>query len=615
MAEINNEINHPLKSKNSQKSQSSKLIPLAIDKIQIGGEIGRRINITVYENLLELNIESDFLVPFRERNRTSGYVGLGKLIDCTVKFAVYTHDDKIQDLKEHLVTEVIKTQETDGYMGILIPASRLWGVYDIHEMSYLVQGLTNDFKYFGEEASLQAAVKLADYIISSWSSEASRIPGPSGKREKMYGVTTGLDSALLTIYEQTKKQKYLDFLVKFEQYKLPKWQAKIKMDAPGKEHMDDERHVYIYTALCVAQLQLYKLYPDPCLLKQTQHALDFLIPRGGLLISGSCCVNEAWNDSQVGSGRVSESCATAYLIRMLDYLLQLTGKSLFGDIMERAVYNALFAAQSPDGRKLRYFCPLEGERHYFYRDTYCCPNNFRRIIAELPGMVYYRSHNGLVINLYTQSTAEIDLGRGKSVKICQETDYPNSGFVKILIIPSEVMPFSLQLRIPRWCREAELRINGETSIKISPEHNFYEICRTWNPRDLVTLEMPMSWRLIRGRKAQKGKAALMRGPVVYCIGFENNPEALNKCAVAGNLVVDPSSFNKPVLDVSTRPKGLKVSASAWPYQENENNVHIWDAVLTECTDPSSIVTYFHIPDITQAVEDELHIIKPTAINM
>lgn len=601
------ESNNYEKSENWGSPESLSLEPFSIDKVKVAGEIGRRINLTVYQNLLVLNIESDFLAPFRERNRTSGYIGLGKLIDCIVKFAVYTHDDKIRELKGDLVSEIIKTQESDGYIGILVPASRVWGMYDIHEMSYIILGLVNDFKHFGEKASLSAAIKLADYILFQWSSAPDRIPGPSGKRNKMYGVTTGLDGALLALYEQTEDRKYLDFLFKFERYKLPQWNAKIKMDIPGKARMDDERHAYIYMALCVAQLQLYKFQPDRRLLKQTKRALDFLIRQDGLLISGSCGLNEAWDNSQSGNGKVSESCATAYLIRMLDSLLQITGDVQFGNMMERAVYNALFAAQSPDGRKLRYFCPLNGERPYYTSDTFCCPNNFRRIIAELPGMIYYRSGNGLAINLYTPSTAEIDLEGGRKVKIRQETDYPNSGFVKIFIMPPEAMAFSLQLRIPKWCQKATLMINGETATEILPKQNFYQIHRTWNPEDFITIDMTMPWRLIRGYKTQKGKAALMRGPMVYCVGSKNNPALLQDAEKLETLVIDPASLGMPVADTSVRPDGLKVSSKIRLPQEGSYIAE--DVILSEFPEPSGLATYFHIPDITRAMDDELIDIK------
>lgn len=582
------------------------LTPIGLGEIKIAGEIGRRLDITVHNNLLALDTENVFLVPFRQRNQESGYIGLGKLIDATVRFAAYTKDEKVLALKDRLIAEAIKTQEPDGYIGILVPESRLWGVYDIHEMSYLVLGLTNDYKYFGGQTSLAAARKLADFIIARWSAEPSRIPGPTGKRANMYGVTTGLDGALLTLFEQTKDQRYLDFCVGSEQYRLADWNSTIKMDEPNKPYnMDDERHAYIFMALCVAQLQLYALQPEPRLLKQAQQALDFLTRQDGLLISGSCSLQEAWHDNQVGSGNVSESCATAYLTRLMDRMLRITGNSRFGDMMERAVYNALFAAESPDGRALRYFCPLEGNRTYFDRDTFCCPNNFRRIMAELPAMIYYRTSDGLAVNLYTQSTAKVDLGGGRSVTIQQETDYPTSGLVKIVITPSEAMEFPLRLRIPGWCPKAKVATNGRTLVELSAGESYCEIHRLWKPADSVTLDMPMPWRLVRGRKSQEGRAALMRGPVVYCIGTANNAELCKEYPKPGDLILDPASLGIPIADKSVRPDGMKVLAKAWPPESDTKDAAPLDVVLTEFVDPSGVAAYFRLPDLGRAVDDEL----------
>ncbi|HPO12667.1 MAG TPA: glycoside hydrolase family 127 protein [Candidatus Hydrogenedentes bacterium] len=582
------------------------MTPIGLSDIKVAGEIGRRIDLTINNNLLALDTENAFLVPFRQRNQESGYIGLGKLIDATVKFAAYSKNEKVLALKKHLVGEAIKTQEPDGYIGILIPKSRLWGVYDIHEMSYLVLGLTNDYKYFGEEASLAAAKKLADFIITTWSAEPSRIPGGTGQRANMYGVTTGLDGALLTLYEQTKDQKYRDFCVNSAQYKLANWNSAIKMDEPGKPYnMDDERHAYIFMCLCVAQVQLYMQQPDPKLLTQTQQALDFMTRQDGVLISGSCSLQEAWHDSQVGSGNVSESCATAYLTRLMDRMLRITGDPQFGNIMERAIYNALFAAESPDGRSLRYFCALEGSRTYFDRDTFCCPNNYRRIMAELPAMICYKVNDGVAVNLYTESTAKVDLGEGRSITIQQETDYPASGLVKIIVTPSETMEFPLSLRMPGWCPKIQLTINCETPIDVPSRKDFYTIHRIWKPGDSVTLDMAMSWRFVRGRKSQEGRAALMRGPVVYCIGTAHNAELLKKYDTPNDLILDPASLGTPIPDTSVRPDGLKITAKAWPPKSETKDAAPLDVVLTEFVDPSCITTYFRLPDLTNAVDDEL----------
>jgi DUF1680 family protein len=576
------------------------MTPLDLREVALSGEMGRRIDLVVQKNLLALDVESVFLTPLRQRNVPEGYVGVGKLIDATVRFAAYTKDPAVLALKQRLVAETIKTQEPDGYIGLLVPASRVWGVYDIHEMSHIVLGLANDYRYFGEKSSLDAARKLADFIINRWSAEPDRFPGPKGNRSSMYGVTTGLDAALLTLFEQSKDPRYLDFCCHFKQYRLPQWNASIEI---GYDHMDDERHCYIYMALCVAQMQLNRIQPDPKLLDQAHRAIDFLTHKDGLFVSGSCSLHEGWHSDQCCGPDASESCATAYLIRMLDRLLRAEGDSRYGDMMERAIYNALFAAQSPDGRQLRYFCPLEGDRVYFDRDTYCCPNNFRRIIAELPMMAYYRTGGGLAVNLYTTSSAKMDLGDGLSLGVRQETDYPNSGKIHLQLDPSRAAQFPLRLRIPGWCAQPKVTVNGQPLDVACPKGSFLTISRQWRAGDRVELELPMAWRLVRGRKLQEGRVAVLRGPVLFCVNPARN--AALQGVDLKQITLDPTSLQDPVADATIRPDGLACPVRAWSPGRSTSEAPDLDLVLSEFVDPDGKAVFLLAPPSDLAAEDEL----------
>jgi uncharacterized protein len=67
---------------------------------------------------------------------------------------------------------------------------------------------------------------------------------------------------------------------------------------------------------------------------------------------------EHFTYNQNGSGAIGESCVTAYMLRWIDSLMRLEGDMRYGDLLERTIYNALFAANSPDGRWIRYFTPF-----------------------------------------------------------------------------------------------------------------------------------------------------------------------------------------------------------------------------------------------------------------
>ena len=169
----------------------------------------------------------------------------------------------------------------------------------------------------------------------------------------------------------------------------------------------------------------------------------------GFSITGGAGQWEIWTDDQDGRGQLAETCATAYQLRVYDSLLRLGGEALYGDLIERTIYNTLFAAQSPEGRRIRYYSPIEGPREYHPGDTYCCPGNYRRIVSELPEMIYYRSGEGVLVNLYTPSTASLQAG-GARLRLTQRTAYPSSGEVDLGLELSRPARFPLRLlRVPQ----------------------------------------------------------------------------------------------------------------------------------------------------------------------
>ena len=571
------------------------MLPLDIRQVRVGGEIGRRRDLTVNANLLALDVERDFLQPFRERSLAHGYVGLGKLIDAAVHFAAGASDPRVIALKAPLIAAALRTQEADGYIGILLPENRVWGVYDIHETSHLVLSLAHDYHYFGDPSSLAAARRLADFTLDRWLAEPDRYPGSGnygwvGSRRVLYGVTLGLDDALMLLYQETGESRYLDFLLTFPLYCLPEWATDPQL-ATYPEVMLDERHSYIYMALCVAQMQLNQLRPDPALLKQAHKALDFLTRRDGLLVSGSCSLAESWHSDQTGAGEVSESCATAYLIRMMHYLLLAEGDPRYGDLMERALYNALFAAQSPAGRELRYFTALEGPRVYLEGDTGCCPNNFRRIVAELPMVIYYRRGAGVMVNLYTPSEARLELDGGVALTLTQQTDYPSSGEVTLRLEPATPAAFPLYLRVPLWAAGATASVNGEPLDQPLEPGTLLTIERTWHAGDEVQLHLPLEFRWVRGRQLQEGRAALLRGPVLFCLNPARNQEALAGADVH-EVVIDPASLSGPLADDSVRPGGQACQVTARASADSDVEVRL---TLTEFVDPGGEATHLRVP--------------------
>jgi uncharacterized protein len=574
------------------------LAPLEHRQVKLGGEMGRRIDLTVQGNLLKLNVANDFLKPYQEKKSQGGFVGLGMLLDATVRLAAYSGDAKVVALKNRLVDETIRTQEPDGYIGMVVPANRVWKLWDLSEMAYLVHGLTSDYRLFHQKRSLDAARKLADYILARWAAEPRGDPTEGGVTLEMACV--GLDRAFLTLSDAAGVARYREFC--FSHRKLRQWDMPITTGRWGRI----EGHAYAYLAACLAQLHLRSQEPSERLLAPTRRAMEFLAHGDGLVVVGTCGDHECWHDTQSGTTNLGETCATAYLLRVLDALLRQQSDARCGDIMERTIYNALFAAQSPDGRSIRYYTPFDGPRAYFPGDGYCCPNNFRRIVSELPTFVYYRAGKGLAVNLYTASSAKLDLGDGMSLAVRQETDYPNSGNVTIHLDPSKPGRFPLLLRIPRWCCGATVSVNDASAQKPAAGGSFFALEQTWKSGDRVRLDMPMPWRFVKGRKMQAGRVAVLRGPMVYCLN-RSQRESLKSLDLR-LLTLQPESLTGPVADKTVRPDGLACKVRFWPpgawYPQAPADQEL---TLTEFADPAGEAAYFHVPNpnAAQLVDDEL----------
>ncbi|MGD9126718.1 MAG: glycoside hydrolase family 127 protein [Planctomycetia bacterium] len=595
---------------------ADRMTPIDPATVKMDGETGRRFQATIDNNLMKLDIEKTFLQPFREKKQgknkshTVRYVGLGKLIDASVSFAAQTKDPKVIALKDRLIRETIKTQMPDGYIGIFKPDHRIKEYWDVHEMVYIIHGLANDYRQFKNKTSLEAARKLADYLMKN--RKPTDPPRLVGK--------LNAERAFLVLYQATGDKKYLDYGIASEN--LRKWSQPVS------------GHAYTFMDVCIAQLDLNQIEPNDKLPKQSRQVIDFLRTKDGLFVNGTCSRREGFGSDQILAGNVGETCATGYLIRMLHRMLCIDEDPIYGDIMERAIHNALFAAQLPDGRRLRYFTPLEGPRPVYPHDHYCCPNNFRRIVAELPRMIYYRTKDGgLCINLYGPSSATIPMGdEGKQpVKIRQETNYPNSGKVTIHVDPTRPAKFPLQLRIPAWAQKTKVTVNGSPIDQPVASGSFLRLDRQWKAGDRVELDMPMTWRLVRGRKAQKGRVAVLRGPLLFCLDPESllklnpavakelnelirdidNPKAKKEVRqgwltnFVKNLQLDPTSFGDPVADTTIHPDGIACPVRAWSPTAPTTEKPDLQLRLTEFPDPAGTATYFLVPKKTATVDDEL----------
>ena len=206
-----------------------------------------------------------------------------------------------------------------------------------------------------------------------------------------------------------------------------------------------------------------------------------------------------------------ETCASIGLMMFCRRMNALSGDARYADVVERALYNTVLAGMSLNGTEFFYVNPLEADPARLARspdlahvknprqkwfDCSCCPTNIARTVMGLGEYIYAASPDGLYVNLYCSGSAE-DNGRRVEVS----AGYPYGGEITLKVSGGR---FKLYLR--------------------EPGKGYKVLDRDWQG-DTVTLTLDMDPKLVyTSPKAQNsnGKAAVIRGPLVYCAEEADN---------------------------------------------------------------------------------------------
>lgn len=597
---------------------------LPLGQVKIGGEIGRRIDLTLTNNLLKVDHDAVFLNAFSNKVSKPGiYLAAGKTLEALVSYAQYSGSEKVLSLKKRFRDVLVDNQEENGYIGVYPPQFRSVRLWDFHEQGYILRGLVCDAAAFGDDKSRDAAVRLGDYLIEAWKD----VPADWGS--KYVGRTLsslGMPQAMVKLHVLTGERKYLDFAE--NTWGLGEWNEPIVL---GRDELV-LGHVYAYLAFCLGQQDLYRIRPDEKYLRATKKAMDMIFDGHAAVVTGEVGIDECWSDDQNGGPGLGETCTGVYQMFNYDSLLRLGvgDASRLGDAMERTLYNAIFAAQSADGRWIRYYTPLLGKRKYFELDGYCCPGNFRRLIPCLPRYALYRGADGIMANLYTPCETTVEIS-GIPVGVKETTAYPSDGTVVFELTMPDPVEFGFTLRIPRWCKSPSLEVNGEKLRAPSPG-SFETVRRRWKNGDRLKLELPMSIRRIRGHRKQSGMFAVMRGPLVYglngrrimqrrrvapgdgsdAFALQHDKKAMSMSfyELGNALRIDPRYLDfSQEKETSFRPDGTKIithiSTAGGAVGVSRTSDPI--CTLTEFADPDNEITFFRLPgwDSPLLVEDEI----------
>ncbi len=477
-----------------------------------------------------------------------------------------------------IVNDICEHQQPDGYFNTYItvcrPEDRFQdrNLHELYSAGHLFEAAVAHHAATGSTKLLDAAKKFADYIEQVFVKEQSAAFITPGHQE--------IELALAKLFAVTGEERYVKLAEFFLKHRgvndKDAWIDGHKyaaQDYANPEDLDTAighavRCLYMLSGMadCAKNTKNQKLL-EACVKTYEDITKTKMYITGG---TGSTRFGESFTYSYdlSNEGAYAETCAAIALMMFSNRLCTMLHEAKYADTVERAMYNGMMSGISLDGASFFYENPLQitlqqrtkpaildgrekmaiVQRKKVF-DCSCCPPNLNRTLSAMEQYIYSVEGKTVYINQFVPSTLKAD-----GMVIQQQTEYPWKGKV---VIHAEGVE-ALYIRIPAWCK------NYSFSCDYTEEKGYAKICG----QSTVTFDMEMESVLMGANphiEACAGKAAVQRGPIVYCaegIDFGDDLSLLYLSNIENATVTYDSFFRGNTITVG----GWKAIADSGLYQ-------------------------------------------------
>ncbi len=458
-----------------------------------------------------------------------------KMIEGVAYSLVNNPNAELEARVDRIIDVIAAAQQPDGYLMtyyIINGLDKRWTDMTMHEMycaGHLIEAAIAYRNATGKDKLLKTAVRFADHIDATFG-EGKRVWVP-GHQE--------IELALVKLYRVTGQKRYLTlahWLLEQRGHDHVKWPIQSKGYFMDEYPVRDLKYI---SGHAVRDMYMFTGMADVAAATGSDEYLgamnrlwdDVVGTRmyltGGI---GSSRFNEGFTEQYdlPNEDAYCETCASIGMVLWNQRLNMFKGDARYADIMERCIYNGVLSGISLSGDRFFYVNPLESKGGHHRRPWYgtaCCPSNLSRFLPSVGSYIYAVSDNALWVNMFVSSSTEVDMACGK-VRIEQTTHYPWSGDVNIRITPQRKGDFALKIRIPGWCRNYSYSVDG-CNLSTEVKDGYLVIEKTWKKDETVAVSFDMPVEVVQADprvKADVGKRAVMRGPIVYCLEQVDNPQ-------------------------------------------------------------------------------------------
>lgn len=504
-----------------------------------------------------------------------------------VGYSLTQHPDpELERIADEAIDIVCEAQQEDGYLDtyyIINGKDKIFSnLKDHHELycfGHLAEGAVAYWQATGKDKLLKAAERFADYIADYFGPEEGKCKGYPGHEIA--------EMALVRLYEATGRKKYLELSRFFieERGKRPYYFDKEHPKQGNGETGDGLRYFYQQAHLPVRQqdeavghavraVYLYsgladiaRITEDESLYETCRKLWDSITEEkmyitGGI---GATHVGEAFsfpydlpNDTAY-----AETCASIGLVFFARRMLEIKPDAKYADVMERALYNGVLSGMSLDGKSFFYVNPLEAVPEACRKDERklhvkpvrqkwfgcaCCPPNLARLLSSVGSYAFTENEDTLFIHLYVGSKLTKRVG-GQEVEVCITSALPWNGEAEVRV-RAKGRSFRLALRIPDWCESYQ--ISGLQDAEGKEESGYLYVAKEWGAEDCLKITFRMETKLIGANPRVRediGKAAVIRGPIVYCLEEKDNGKNLHLLSVCSDSVPETEDMSVEGVEV------------------------------------------------------------------
>jgi uncharacterized protein len=238
----------------------------------------------------------------------------------------------------------------------------------------------------------------------------------------------------------------------------------------------------------------------------------------------------------------TELCAIVETMFSLENAMAITGDNMYMDALERMTFNAL-PTQTTDDYNMKQYYQMANQVQvsrgmydfslhisdlynvFGARSGYtCCLANMHQGWTKYVSHLWYATpDSGLAALVYGPGKVNARVGHGTPVTINEETTYPFGNSINLSISLSQNTTFPLVLRIPNWCSQASISLNGN-KLRSEKGNQMVRIEREWKNNDKLTIEFPMQ---VITSNWGKNSRTLERGPLVYALKIGEKWEKKN----------------------------------------------------------------------------------------